>query len=661
MRRFIMRVGLAGGTAIVLAFFCFLAARAVAIDFGIERIATGLDRPVYVTQAPGDDLLLYVVEQRIGSSNQGRISTFDPTTGTRQTLTVIDNISGPQSFDDGGLHTMAFHPHFETNGLFYVSWVDNQNQNRVDEFRVENGVTTMAAEPILSYPALGNRAGRHSVDWLGFAPGATAAEANYLYITTGDGGFPEGSPAYQNVTQDLSTPYGKVLRVEVGTGVDAYPTDPSRNFGIPADNPFVAVPQAAGEVFHSGLRNPWRASFDRATGDMYIGDVGWLTREEVDFVAAGQAGLDFGWPAREGSISTPGGSSPAIGGPLGRSTNPIFEYPRTLGASIVGGYAYRGPVEAIEGHYFFADTISGNIWMSQFDRSTPAASFNGNNLSDVQEISDQLAEQLASGAIDNIVSFGEDNAGNLYLVRVGQGSPTGALSGTGELFRISRLPTLLDVEDVVLRVDPVTGELQLRNQSSQDIAFDGYAIRSPSGALLPAAWISLSDQSIGGAWSESNVSTGQLAELLASGTFVMPAHSAIDLGAAYDIESASQDLSLEILEAGTAQAQPFRVFYELLPITADFNADGTVDAGDYTVWRDMLGTTGPNLAADGNFDFVVDERDYQLWRTRFGQSIGSADVPATASIVPEPPSMATALLALVWVAAASRDCAGRKA
>ena len=128
------------------------ATRTLALDFGVERIATSLDHPVYVTQAPHDSDLLYVVEQRLGGSTTGRISTIDVMTGNRETFLTIDGLDDKAGFDDGGLHTMAFHPDFQSNGRFYVSWVDSQGHSRVDEFTVANGSVTMSDAPSLAIP-----------------------------------------------------------------------------------------------------------------------------------------------------------------------------------------------------------------------------------------------------------------------------------------------------------------------------------------------------------------------------------------------------------------------------------------------------------------------------------------------------------------------------
>ncbi|WP_425400141.1 PQQ-dependent sugar dehydrogenase [Aeoliella sp.] len=625
------------------------------LDFGIERVATGLDHPVYVTQAPGDTDILYVVEQRLGNSTKGRISTFDLTTGVRESIIEIDNLDAKAGFDDGGLHTMTFHPDFQSNGKFYVSWVDSLGNSRVDEFTDQNGSVTMSPNPILSYPTLATRPGRHSIGWIGFKPGATGSAVNHLYITTGEGGFPEGSANYVNVSQDLGTNYGKVLRIEVGTGIDAYPDDATKNFGIPDDNPHVDSTEALGEVFHSGLRNPWRASFDRATGDMYIGDVGWLTREEIDFVKDGQAGLDFGWSNREGTIEVPGGSSPEMGGPIGNSVDPIFEYDHAIGVSIAGGYVYRGPVQSLQDSYFFADSFSGRIWMAEFDRDTPSTSFDGMNLTGVSEISADLQSQVNAGSVTNIVSFGEDNAGNVYLVKIGDGGPAGSVSQTGEIFRLTALPTIPETRELFVLVNPTTGEVQLRNQSGSNVAFEGYQLLSDSGSLLPDEWQSLDDLDGSGiddgGWRESNPSPVQLAELLQSGGYTLADDQVIRLGNIFDTGGGIRDLAFQLLLQADSDPRTLRVIYDTLPDRPDFNGDGVVNLADYTVWRNTLGATGIGQAADGNGDGIVDETDYRIWKDHGGQTIALQSTTTASQVVPEASAfwMLILLAGIFWI------------
>jgi hypothetical protein len=243
---------------------------------------------------------------------------------------------------------------------------------------------------------------------------------NYLYIATGDGGAGDDSgqghtPGTGNAQDLTNNLLGKLLRLDVTS--DAFPEDTNRNYAIPPDNPFVNQ-TGDDEIWAYGLRNPWRNSFDRQTRDLYIGDVGQGAREEINFQPAGSnGGENYGWRLREGSIQTPG-----VGGPPPADyVPPIYDYPHdsspTGGFSVTGGYVYRGPIGALQGHYFFADFVSSQIWSFRYD---------GQQLSDFQFRTDQIiADQ---GSLGGVSSFGEDQDGNLYI-----------LSLDGDIFRLDNV------------------------------------------------------------------------------------------------------------------------------------------------------------------------------------------------------------------------------
>jgi hypothetical protein len=226
--------------------------------------------------------------------------------------------------------------------------------------------------------------------WIGFGPDGL------LYAATGDSA---------NAAQDPQNLGGKLLRVDVN--VDAFPDDPARDYGIPGGNPF------GNEVFALGLHDPWRASFDRATGDLYIADRGLFLREEVDFLPAGAAGgADFGWPLREGTRPSglPGDDLALV--------DPVYEYLHGFdpgeGFAVTGGSVYRGP-GAMQGHYFLADFFTDRLFTLRVE--------DGQSVDAVERDDDF---QVGSGTFDNIVSFAEDGQGRLY-----------ALGLDGELFRFT--------------------------------------------------------------------------------------------------------------------------------------------------------------------------------------------------------------------------------
>jgi hypothetical protein len=291
-----------------------------------------------------------------------------------------------------------------------------------------------SAAPVLS---IAQPQPNHNGGWIAFGPDG------YLYVASGDGGGGDdndtghtaGTGNAQDITNNL---LGKLLRLDVDG--DDFPADATRNYAIPADNPFAGV-VGDDEIWAYGLRNPWRASFDRATGDLYIGDVGQSNREEIDVQPAASAGGEnYGWRLREGTIATPTGG---VGGtPPPGAIDPIYDYLHGngpfLGNSVTGGYVYRGPAASLQGHYFFADFIDSRLWSLRWDGSDPST-FDGTNYT---ELADHTADPDFApdqGSLVNISSFGEDAAGNLYLVSLG-----------GDVFRITALPAVPALGPVAL-------------------------------------------------------------------------------------------------------------------------------------------------------------------------------------------------------------------
>ena len=236
----------------------------------------------------------------------------------------------------------------------------------------------------------------HNGGWIDFGPDG------FLYAAVGDGGGggdPDGNG------QNRNTLLGKMLRLDVSA--DAFPNDDLRDYRIPPSNPF-ANGGGAPEVWAFGLRNPFRNSFDRTTGNLWIGDVGQNAVEEIDLMRPGDGGANFGWAIVEGT-------RPFNGQPTATMTPPLAEYSHGTGPregnSVTGGYVYRGPVEALQGHYIFGDFVRGNIW------SVPIAQLTlGTTLPSSQFTIRTQEFAPNAGAIDNVASFGEDQAGNLYVV-----------------------------------------------------------------------------------------------------------------------------------------------------------------------------------------------------------------------------------------------------
>ncbi|MBC7945298.1 MAG: PQQ-dependent sugar dehydrogenase, partial [Burkholderiales bacterium] len=220
------------------------------------------------------------------------------------------------------------------------------------------------------------------------------------YVAVGDGGSANDPP---NNAQNRDVLLGKMLRIDVGG--DAFPNDPARDYRIPANNPFSAS-GGAPEIWALGLRNPFRNSFDRVTGNLWIGDVGQGAREEINLMRAGDGGANFGWKLFEGTLG--GGSTAGL-------TFPVTEYSHGSGPlqgnSVTGGYVYRGPVESLQGLYIFGDFVRGALWSVPIAQLVPGTTLPSSSFTVRTQ-----SFAPATGAINNVASFGQDQAGNLYIV-----------------------------------------------------------------------------------------------------------------------------------------------------------------------------------------------------------------------------------------------------
>lgn len=454
-----------------------LPAHAAAQGYRVDRIASGLDQPTFITQAPGDPAnILYFTERTTNpvggfdvNNAMGKVWRYDVNTRAK---TVVLDLSARGVRQDTGLSGIAFHPDFNVPaspgfGKMYVSSAERGTSpiNRIEEYTVPASGPAAFSRTILQYNNTGTVNNNHTVNWLGFDPAATGPARGYLHVSTGDGTYGLANRPSQNPA-DLQ---GKILRLDVTPGApDAYPGDGNKNFAIPGSNPLPAYNAAhpgtpiagLGEVYVTGVRNASRVSFDRANGDLYVADVGENKAEELNFIQAGSntgitPPVDLGWPRREGTqdgLSSPFTKTNPFTGVT--SLEPIRTYPNpSPGAvAIIGGYRYRGPVAALQDKYFFADFVGGNISMLDFDRDSAPAGFNGANgtLTDLTALWNSLvidpsdpSYTPAVGAvhgIDHVVSFGEDNAGNLYIVDFGPGTGFAGqypAAGLGEIFRIT--------------------------------------------------------------------------------------------------------------------------------------------------------------------------------------------------------------------------------
>jgi len=352
--------------AAAIAAASLLAAPARAQGLDLELVASGLAEPVFVGSPPEDHTRLFVLER------PGRVRIVEE--GALRDTPFLD-LTGEVSFvAEHGLLGIAFHPDYPANGRFFVSYVDTGGTSRVVEYRVSGDPDRADETPVATLLTQIQPSGVHDAGCIHF--GADGM----LYVAIGDGGS-------WVEAQDPTNLLGKIMRLDVDLGPP----------WIPADNPLVGKPGARGEIWALGLRNPWRFSFDRATGDLWIADVGWLSWEEVDFQPAASAGGEnYGWNCFEGPACT-GECDCAALSPV----PPVFAYAHDIGCAVIGGHVYRGAaMPALSGTYFFADYCTSRIWTLR------------DSGEEQLEFRDRGAELPG---LDHVVAFGEDAAGELYV------------------------------------------------------------------------------------------------------------------------------------------------------------------------------------------------------------------------------------------------------
>jgi len=340
-------------------------------------VVEGLDQPLYLTNAGDGRLFIVEKEGAIRLVQDGRLL-------DEPFLDIRDRVNADSS--ERGLLSVAFHPDYAQNGRFFVNYTNLAGNTAVSAFQV--GSSPNQADPGSESILLTIRQpyANHNGGQLQFGPDG------YLYIGMGDGGS-GGDP--QGNGQNPSTMLGALLRLDVDQAADA------AQYGIPADNPFVADAAKLPEIWATGLRNPWRFSFDRATGDLLIADVGQNQWEEVNFLPAGSpGGSNFGWNIMEGTHCYDRNTCNQTGLVL-----PVIDYRHEQGrCSITGGYVYRGSqFPTLGGVYFFGDYCSGEIWGM-------TAGENG-----------RFSAQVLYRSPSRIASFGEDAAGELYVVDISGG------------------------------------------------------------------------------------------------------------------------------------------------------------------------------------------------------------------------------------------------
>jgi glucose/arabinose dehydrogenase len=343
-----------------------------AVPVALQEVAAGLAFPLYLT-APAGDPRLFVVEKG------GTIRIIKD--GAVLATPFLDLTGGVSTGSEQGLLGLAFPPDYASTGRFAVHYTDPVGNTRVSTFlaSADPDLAEAASESVVltaeqPFP-------NHNGGQIRFGPDG------HLYIGLGDGGSSDDPGGRGQSLDDL---LGAILRIDLDGGIP---------YAVPADNPFVGTAGARPEVWSYGLRNPWRFSFDRLNGDLYVGDVGQNQWEEINYApaAAGAGrGVNFGWRSMEGRHCFGGGSCDQTGLAL-----PVLEYDHGSGCSVTGGYVYRGAaIPALQGQYFYADFCQGWVRTLRVDAGAVTAQADW--------------PTLRPGG--SIPSFGEDSAGELYVL-----------------------------------------------------------------------------------------------------------------------------------------------------------------------------------------------------------------------------------------------------
>lgn len=529
--------------ATLCAVSCLSAGDGTDTPLATVRVASGLDSPLFVTHAPGDFDRVFIVEQpgRIQVLKDGAVSAVPYL--DIQTLTEADG--------ELGLLGLAFHPDFQENGFFYVNYTTPKPDPNtvVARYQVSTNpdlADRTSAQVVLTFPQPFQN---HNGGWLGFGPDG------YLYIATGDGG--DQNDPDNNAQTLIDNPHGKLLRVDVDR--DDFPADPLRNYGIPSDNPFLDRP-GDDEIWAYGLRNPWRCAFDRATGELYIADVGQFTIEEINLQASDAVGgQNYGWRCMEGTRCT------GLGGCTCNSlglTLPVYQYAHadSQRCSITGGEVYRGcAIPDLAGAYFFADFCTGEIWSLRVKDG-------------VANVVDRTLELSPESPLNitTVSSFGVDAFGEMYICNWAD----------GEVFKI--VPEKAPIAPRLLGSDPPDGSVDARQPFA------------PDGSEPTARWQSI-DLFLAGCANAVQMSDITVAESGADGsepdmdalTIVGPSHVRVHL---------SRPISTGSWTTFTHDPSKSSVRLGVLP--ADVNGDGMSGVDDVTAWIDGQVDLAPYWSSD---------------------------------------------------------------
>lgn len=405
------------GAGLLVGCFAILAGPALGGALpGVEMqlVATAADQVVHLTNSgvAGDDRMFIVRKRGIVQILDGGSIIATPFLDI-DALVVNPGGGG----DERGLLSIAFHPDYDSNGLFFVEYINNSSDTVIARYQVSGDPNVANAGSALIILGIDQPAGNHNGGQLHFGPDG------YLYAAMGDGGGSCDNAGGGCNAQKTDSLLGSLLRIDIDG--DDFPGDPNLNYAVPGDNPFVGNAAFEPEIWAYGLRNPWRFSFDRATGDLWLGDVGQSggsRREEINVQAAGVGGQNYGWPVAEGSQCNPG-TCALTNCPLpipscASLTFPFYEYTGGGTCAVTGGFVYRGSaIPGLVGRYIFSDYCSGDV-----------IALDPGDANDDPVIEDVGFE---------LTSFGEDIDGELYAavgddiyMLVGDGVPTATPTDT---------------------------------------------------------------------------------------------------------------------------------------------------------------------------------------------------------------------------------------
>jgi len=339
----------------------------------LQTITTALAFPTYLTSPPGDNARLFVTEKG------GRIRVIQ--NGVLLPTPFLDIHSQVSTGEEQGLLCIAFEPNYSTTGRFIISYTDTNNAVQIVRYRANPpGSNVAVSTPVGTILTIPKTDPEHNGGMIAFGPD------HMFWIGIGDGGG-YGDPFHTGQTKDDL--FGSILRIDVSSGNSGY--------AIPPGNPYTSPDRP--EVWNIGLRNPWRWSFDRVTGDLYIGDVGQEHYEEINVAPASRGrdpGANYGWSIMEGDLCFMAGDCDMTG-----LTLPVINYPHDPDCAVTGGFVYRGPaIASIQGAYFYSDYCGHQVHSFRYVGGAATA--------------ETTYTALDPGA--NVTSFGEDARGELYIL-----------------------------------------------------------------------------------------------------------------------------------------------------------------------------------------------------------------------------------------------------